>query len=109
MKEIFLNIKFNLYSKCINYFLLKKKYKTVEYFLIKKRKVVSKMRDNFKVVNGRDVTSIGYDAHLKICVIAYNHKKNGKSIYYYNVTQEQFDKVFNSTDIAAMAETVFEK
>ena len=64
------------------------------------------MRNNFKIINSRYVHTIGYDEIHKICVIAYNHIHGGKNVYYGNVTQEQFDKLKTSEDIARDAELI---
>lgn len=65
MKIRLLNIQLYLYSECIRFFLKRKKFKTVEYFLVKKRKLAKPMRDNFKIINGREVRTIGYDAEKR--------------------------------------------
>lgn len=65
------------------------------------------MRTDFKIVNGRDVRTIGYDPEHKICVIEYNHINGGKSRYYHNVEKNEFDIVFSSNDISTCAEEIF--
>ena len=68
---------------------------------------INKMRTDFKFVNGRDVRTIGYDPEHKICVIEYNHIHGGKSIYYYNVERNEFDKLMASENISDYAEEIF--
>ena len=63
---------------------------------------------DFKIINGRNVKTIGYDSINNICVIQYNHIHNGQSIYYYGVKREQFDELLKTDDICKFAETVFE-
>jgi hypothetical protein len=57
------------------------------------------VRNNFKIVNSRNVKTIGYDEARKICVIHYNHVNSGKTIYYH-IEPEEFDKLMASNDIA---------
>ena len=64
------------------------------------------MRDNFKIINSRYVSTIGYDPEHSICVISYVHIHGGKSVYYYNVSQEQFDELKESKNIANDAEKI---
>lgn len=59
------------------------------------------MRDCFRVINSREVKTIGYDPIVKILVVAYNHINSGKTDYYYGVSREQYDKIiekFESKD-----------
>lgn len=109
MKWKILNIELYIYSVCIRYFLKRKKFKTVEYFSNRKKKLAKAMRDNFKIIHSRHVNTIGYDHEHKICVIAYNHIHGGKNVYYYNVSQEQFEELKSTDDIAENAERILGK
>jgi hypothetical protein len=40
-------------------------------------------------------------------VIEYNHIHGGKSIYYYNVERNEFDKLMASENISDYAEEIF--
>lgn len=72
-----------------------------------KENLLKFMRTDFKIINGRDVCSIGYDEEKCICVIHYNHLHSGKTIYYHHVTREQFDELNNSENTAQDAERIF--
>lgn len=65
------------------------------------------MRMNFKVINSREVRTIGYDTDKSICVIEYNHTHGGKTVYYYGVSQEQFDILMSSDNISEDADVLF--
>jgi hypothetical protein len=75
--------------------------------LIIKENILKFMRMNFKVVNSREVRTIGYDTEKKICVIEYNHSHSGKTVYYYDISQEQFDILMKSEDISKDADFLF--
>ncbi len=66
------------------------------------------MRDDFKKINGREVTTIGYDREKKILLIEYNmfREKSHKTVYYEDVEAELFDKLLHSDSTAIDAETL---
>lgn len=72
-----------------------------------KDSIIKFMRNNFKIINSRDIRTIGYDESKKICVIEYNHSHSGKSIYYYGVEQSEFDKLMLSDNVCEDAELLF--
>lgn len=73
-----------------------------------KGNILKFMRTDFKIINSRDVYSIGYDPEHKICVIHYNHLHSGKTIYYHHISREQFDELMKSENTANDAERIFE-
>lgn len=72
-----------------------------------KENILKFMRTDFKIINGRDVRTIGYDKEKRICVIEFNHLHGGKSIYYYGVEQELFDKLMVSDNVGEDADLIF--
>lgn len=66
------------------------------------------MREDFKKLNGREVTTIGYDQEKKILLIEYNHfhEKSHKTVYYEDVERELFEKLAFSDSLAIDAETL---
>lgn len=65
------------------------------------------MSEKYKYVNGREVIEIMYDELNRICTIHYNHHHEKQMVYFHGVTREEFDKVYNSDNIAGIAEIVF--
>lgn len=72
-----------------------------------KENILKFMRMNFKVINSREVRTIGYDTEKNICVIEYNHTHGGKTVYYYGVNQDQFDILMKSDNISNDADFLF--
>ncbi len=67
------------------------------------------MCKDFKYVNGREVTFIGYDRERHLCIIGYNHSVpySFQTVYYENIEPELFDEVVHSNHIAAKAKELF--
>lgn len=72
-----------------------------------KENILKFMRADFKIINSRDVYSIGYDAEKKICVIHYNHFHSGQTLYYYNISHEQFDELLATDSIVLNVDRIF--
>lgn len=72
-----------------------------------KNNILTFMRKDFKIINSRDVVSVGYDPEKHICLIHYNHVHSGKSLYYQNITQEQFEELLKSDNISLDVDRIF--
>ncbi len=79
----------------------------IESLITIKNNILKFMRLNFKIINSREIRTIGYDEPKKICVIEYNHSHSGKSIYYYGVEQHEFDKLMLSDNVCEDSEILF--
>lgn len=72
-----------------------------------KNNILTFMRKDFKIVNSRDVKCLGFDDLHHICVIVGNHWHSGRSVYYYNISQEEFDELMLSDNTVDDVERIF--